>query len=183
VDEVGKRSRPDLPGDEAAGGQPPVARDAPSTPELSGLQDALERWSTEREALLAGAGAGLPGRADWPELPALQEFRGLWAQLRNREQVRRALAPAPADAGPLNSRALVHRMLRLMQEQSPGYLRHFTAYIDMLTALQQLQDGSAAAGSSAGAGGAAAPARKRAKARKGRGAVQPPADRPPAKPD
>ena len=141
---------------------------------VAGLVDALDCWSREREVLLAGLDAGLPDAAEWPALPGLEEVRGLWAQLRGREQVRRALAPAPVDAGPLNSRALASRMLRLMQEESPGYLRHFTAYVDMLAGLQVLQPGDASA--SAGVRpGAVATGRTRAKARRGRGASRPPA--------
>ena len=156
----------DRPGDDAA----------PAT--LPALVDALERWSGERDGLAAAAVTGLPARADWPELPALAEFRALWAQLRTRDQVRRALAPAPGDAGPLNSRALVHRMLRLMQHQSPGYLRHFTAYVDVLAGLDELQAGSAASRRDAAAGGAAeAPARARAKTRRPRAAERVPRDR------
>jgi len=115
---------------------------APGRP-LTGLLEALERWSTERQALLAGCNAGLPGAGEWPGLPGLQEARGLWAQLRSREQLRRALLPAPAEAGPLNSRVLASRMLRLMHGESPGYLRHFTAYVDMLAGLQALHDRNA----------------------------------------
>jgi hypothetical protein len=135
--------------------------------DLRGVLEALDRWSAEREALPVDT--GLPRRAEWPGLPALQEFHGLWAHLRNREQVRRALAPAPVDAGPLNSRALVQRMMALMQAQSPGYLRHFTAYVDMLASLQALQAQAAPTTNDA------APARRK-RARKSRGAVRSPAD-------
>lgn len=114
---------------------------APSA--LRGLLDVLRDWSDEREALAAASGAGLPAAGEWPALPALAGFQGLWSELRNREQLRRVLAPAPADAGPLNSRALVHRMLGRMQAQSPGYLRHFMAYVDMLAELEALQAHSA----------------------------------------
>ncbi|WP_318240544.1 DUF2894 domain-containing protein [Luteimonas colneyensis] len=160
--------------DDAPGVSPPATPPTPGAGAVAGLVDALGDWSKEREALLAGLDAGLPGAAEWPALPGLDDVRGLWAQLRGREQVRRALVPPPADAGPLNSRALASRMLRLMQEESPGYLRHFTAYVDMLAGLQVLQPGEASA--SAGARpGAAAPGRTRAKARRSRGASRPPA--------
>lgn len=158
-------------GDSAPGGAAPTAQTGRP---VTGLLQALERWSTEREALLAGLDAGLPGAGEWPGLPGLQEVHGLWARLRSREQVRRALVPAPSEAGPLNSRALASRMLRLMQEASPGYLQHFTAYVDMLAGLQELQARDAVAAAGAGAGDAA-PGRKRAKARRGRGASGPPA--------
>ena len=128
---------------------------------LAAVVAALERWRDERDALVAGIDAGLPTRAEWPDLPALEGVRGLWVGLRSREQGRRAMAPAPADAGPLNSRALAQRMLRLMHATSPGYLQHFAAYLDMLAGLQDLQAAAPAARSDA----APAPARKRARAR------------------
>ncbi|HEY4529542.1 MAG TPA: DUF2894 domain-containing protein, partial [Luteimonas sp.] len=129
---------------------------------LASVLGRLASWREERQALVGSSDAGLPAPADWPALPALQEMRGLWAGLRNREQLRRALQPAPADAGPLNSVALVSRMLRLMHETSPGYLQHFTAYVDVLVALQEPKprDGSQDAD--------AAPRGKRAKPRRGR---------------
>ncbi|MEN1957093.1 DUF2894 domain-containing protein [Luteimonas changyuni] len=157
---------------EAAAAAPMAAMARP----LPSLLDALEAWPIERQALAGGIDLGLPGPAQWPALPALHEVRGLWAQLRNREQVRRALAPTPDDAGPLNSGALAGRMLRLMQAQSPDYLRQFTAYIGMLADLQDVQARAASAGGDAGRGGNASPASKRAKARRGRGAARPPAD-------
>lgn len=162
--------------DDAQRGSPPATPPAPGAGPVAGLVDALGDWSKEREALLAGLDAGLPRAAEWPALPGLDEVRGLWAQLRGREQVRRALVPPPVDAGPLNSRALASRMLRLMQEESPGYLRHFTAYVDMLAGLQALQPGDASASAGASARpGAAAPGRTRVKARRSRGASRPPA--------
>lgn len=104
---------------------------------LAGLLDTLDAWRDERDVLAADVAE--PVRAAWPELPALHGFRVLWAQMRTEEQLRRALSPAPADAGPLNSVTLVHRTLVLMRGESPGYLRHFTAYVDALACLQDLQ--------------------------------------------
>ncbi|GGK14382.1 DUF2894 domain-containing protein [Luteimonas terricola] len=147
-------------------GVPSGQRRTPSASALGGLLGALEQWANERDALAAAA--SLQGRAAWPELPALQGFRALWAGLRMEEQVRRALAPAPAGAGPLNSSTLVHRTLVLMREESPGYLRHFTAYVDALACLQDLQGQAMPSGTDAPAAG-----RKRAKgrARAARGTV------------
>ncbi len=81
-----------------------------------------------------------PQRAAYPELPALEEVRRLWSDLRTRSQVRRSLAPPTEDAGPLNSSRLVHRALTLMRGASPGYLQHFLAYADTLSWLETLQD-------------------------------------------
>ncbi|MEN1940201.1 DUF2894 domain-containing protein [Luteimonas sp. MJ246] len=156
----------------AADGRRKGARRSP----LTGVLDVLGQWSIERRELADPTDLGLPGPEQWPALPALDGVRELWAGLRNREQVRRALAPTPDDAGPLNSGALAGRMLRLMQAQSPEYLRHFTAYIDTLADLQELHARAGSAGGISGRGGDASPVRKRAKARRSRGATRPPAD-------
>lgn len=77
----------------------------------------------------------------YPQVPALQQVRRDWSELRSEQQVRRSLrAEAPADGGPLNSAVLVQRMLDTMQATSPGYLRHFIDYVDTLSWLQALQD-------------------------------------------
>ncbi|WP_312236386.1 DUF2894 domain-containing protein [Stenotrophomonas sp.] len=80
-----------------------------------------------------------PAPAAWPALPAIGEFRALWATVRSRSQVRQTLAAAPSDGGPLNSAVLVHRAITLMGETSPGYLTHFLAYVDNLSWLEPLQ--------------------------------------------
>ncbi|WNH52278.1 DUF2894 domain-containing protein [Stenotrophomonas oahuensis] len=81
-----------------------------------------------------------PRNADYPQLPALAEFRSMWASLRTESQVRQTLAQeAPSDSGPLNSSMLVHRTLGWMGEVSPGYLQHFLAYVDNLAWLDTLQ--------------------------------------------
>lgn len=169
----GRDSATQAPHDEAAVRTP---ESAPMTSPLSGLLDALGQWSIERRELAGPTGLGLPGPAQWPALPALDGVRELWAGLRNREQVRRALAPTPDDAGPLNSGALAGRMLRLMQAQSPDYLRQFTAYIDMLADLHELQARAGPTGGTAGRGSDASPVRTRAKPRRGRGAARSPVD-------
>ena len=81
-----------------------------------------------------------PRNADYPQLPALAEFRAMWANLRTESQVRQTLAQeAPSDSGPLNSSMLVHRTLGWMGDVSPGYLQHFLAYLDNLAWLDTLQ--------------------------------------------
>lgn len=146
----------------------------PGPSALAGLCAALADWRRERET--DAALTGLAVDAEWPALPALAEVHALAAGLRNREQVRRALAPAPPDAGPLNSDALVHRMFRLMHARAPGCLEHFTAYVDMLGALQALHDAAAPGAASTRGSAGTGPARKRAKPRPARKA----ASRPPA---
>ena len=75
----------------------------------------------------------------YPELPALEHFRRDWDALHARRQLERTLAPAPADAGPLNSSVLARRAIALMQSVSPEYLRHFIDYADTLAWLDLMQ--------------------------------------------
>lgn len=83
--------------------------------------------------------------AHYPELPALAGMRDRWNQLHADTRLRITLQQAPAEGGPLNSAVLVHRMLTLMQQTSPGYLRHFVAYADALSWLEQMQQSGALA--------------------------------------
>lgn len=78
------------------------------------------------------------------ELAALEDFRQLWSTVRSESQLRQSLAFEPANAGPLNSAALVHRSMALMRELSPGYLQHFLTYVDELSWVGQLSQGMAA---------------------------------------
>jgi len=93
---------------------------------------------------LGNLAAGFGNRSDtpYPELPMLGEFRQLWSRLRTESQLRQSLQPAPTNAGPLNSSALVHRSIALMRELSPGYLQHFLGYVDALSWMEQMGGGS-----------------------------------------
>jgi hypothetical protein len=93
-----------------------------------------------------------------PTLEALGEFRKIWSRLRTESQLRQSMEQAPANAGPLNSGALVHRSIALMRELSPGYLQHFLSYVDDLSSLEPLGGLSAAIVSDAQQ--AAAPAKR-----------------------
>lgn len=74
-----------------------------------------------------------------PQKPAmLDEVREIWSAVRLRSQLRQSLEPSQEEAGPLNSERLVQRMLVHMRDVSPGYLRHFMAYADVLSGLQQM---------------------------------------------
>ncbi len=74
-----------------------------------------------------------------PQKPAmLDEVREVWSAVRLRSQLRQSLEPSREEAGPLNSERLVQRMLVHMRDVSPGYLRHFMAYADVLSGLQQM---------------------------------------------
>jgi hypothetical protein len=81
---------------------------------------------------------GEPRRAG--ELPNARRFRQAWAVVRTLDEVQQALARKPAQAGPLNSHALVLHSLALMQELSPDYLRRFLAYAESLQWLQQARE-------------------------------------------
>ncbi|MCW0397771.1 hypothetical protein NB688_000193 [Xanthomonas sacchari] len=101
-----------------------------------------------------------------PQLPAVEDARRLWTELRSRSQLRQSLQPAPTDAGPLNSGVLVHRALALMRTLSPGYLQHFLSYVDALSWLQQLHDGGALAKPQQPGSTAGKPTTSRSKPRK-----------------
>ncbi|WP_349778380.1 DUF2894 domain-containing protein [Xanthomonas sp. WHRI 6108] len=96
----------------------------------------------------------------FPELPALEDFRRTWTTVRTASQVRQSLQDAPKDAGPLNSSVLVHRCISLMRECSPGYLQHFLGYVDALSWLEQLHSGGALASEDAAP---VAPGKKRSR--------------------
>ena len=81
-----------------------------------------------------GAGEALKPRE---ELTALAYFRNTWSRLKVDQQLARALAQAPENAGPLNSHLLVLQSLKLMRDISPEYLRRFMAYADAMLWLDQ----------------------------------------------
>ncbi|WP_295933782.1 DUF2894 domain-containing protein [uncultured Xanthomonas sp.] len=110
--------------------------------------------------------ASAAARLAAPQLPAVEDARRLWTELRSRSQLRQSLQPAPADAGPLNSGVLVHRALALMRTLSPGYLQHFLSYVDALSWLQQLQEAGALATPQKSGSAAGKPTTPRSKPRK-----------------
>jgi hypothetical protein len=84
--------------------------------------------ATRQESLIANHPA-----SSFPELTVLHAFRKTWSRIRSEGQLRTSLQHVPANAGPLNSSALVHRSIALMRELSPGYLQHFLSYVDDLS--------------------------------------------------
>lgn len=113
--------------------------------------------AASRASPLAALAAELAARspapgtaAAYPALPAIEDFRTLWASVRSRSQVRQSLAAAPSDGGPLNSAVLVQRAIARMGDTSPGYLKHFLAYLDNLSWLEHLQPRNAAPASTVG---------------------------------
>ncbi|MEA9655618.1 DUF2894 domain-containing protein [Xanthomonas campestris pv. raphani] len=137
--------------------QPPAApksrarnkRSAAPAPAPVSARQALSELLTQmavHTALLSDSSTGNAAHApQFPELPALDDFRRTWATVRTASQVLQSLQDAPADAGPLNSSVLVHRCISLMRAQAPGYLQHFLAYVDALSWMEQLQHGGALA--------------------------------------
>ena len=71
------------------------------------------------------------------EMRSVRHFRVVWARITAENQVRKALACGPANAGPLNSHMLVLRCLKLMQSLSPECLRRFLSHIEALLWLDQ----------------------------------------------
>ena len=56
-----------------------------------------------------------------------------------------AVARGPAQAGPLNSHALVLRSLERLRELSPAYLRRFLGHVQTLQWLEDARTAAAAA--------------------------------------
>lgn len=67
----------------------------------------------------------------------MARFRDTWAHLAAEQQLARAAARGPDNAGPLNSHRLVLHSLGLMQTLSPAYLRRFLSHVDTLLWLEQ----------------------------------------------
>jgi hypothetical protein len=77
------------------------------------------------------------------ENPRIQQFRKQLNQISVQKQVKRAIAQAPVNAGPINSHMLVLRSLSWMRDISPDYLNRFMGYVDTLLALDESDRGKA----------------------------------------
>jgi hypothetical protein len=102
---------------------------------LARLNEAVRSAAAARAAQSAPAGG-----ADPEELASARSFRRAWARERSAGQVDQALARGPANAGPLNSHALVLQSLALMRQLSPDYLQHFLAHVESLQWLEQARE-------------------------------------------
>lgn len=91
--------------------------------------------------------AASPESAQRDELASARAFRASWDKARALQQVQEALARKPANAGPLNSHALVLRSLDLLGALSPDYLRRFVAHVETLQWLEQARAGAPRKGS------------------------------------
>jgi len=77
------------------------------------------------------------------EPPEVGYFEKTWSRLSTDLRLRQSQQHVPDNAGPLNSSQLIHRALLLMQDRSPGYLRHFLSYVDTQSWMAQLNANAA----------------------------------------
>jgi hypothetical protein len=90
-----------------------------------------------RRARDAAAEPLQPGEVHDPEeLASVRRFQRAWGSQLALAKFDEALARGPANAGPLNSHALVLRSLATMREISPEYLRRFLLYVETLQWLE-----------------------------------------------
>jgi len=66
----------------------------------------------------------------------VRRFSHTWARLRVDQQLARALARQPDNAGPLNSQRLMLQTLQRLRQLSPAYLQRFMAHADALLWLE-----------------------------------------------
>ena len=116
-----------------------IVRGAAPSP-LAALLEQLNPAAGGDQSGSSGQDSGTP-----EDLKSVRAFHEGWATLSARQTVGEALAAAPANAGPLNSPALVLQALRQMRDQAPDYLRHFMAYADALVWLDQANAAGVAA--------------------------------------
>jgi hypothetical protein len=88
-----------------------------------------------RRAALEAVEAGHPD-----DLFNARTFRKAWERGRTLDRFEQAVARTPANAGPLNSHALVLRSLGLMRELSTDYLRRFLVQAETLQWLEQARE-------------------------------------------
>jgi hypothetical protein len=101
--------------------------------ERSALASAVQKQRSD----LAGLLAPLEQASDGSHvLKAVEGLRDTWAKRDMETRVSVAIETLPDDCGPLNSRALVTRSLKAMEELSPAYLERFVNYVDTLLWLQ-----------------------------------------------
>ncbi|GGX33471.1 hypothetical protein GCM10007242_45830 [Pigmentiphaga litoralis] len=114
-----------------------AAPPAPASRPLVDLLNYIQKQTAESDAHRTLRKVALQ-RATYPELPEIDYFRDALSKVSTNRQVRQSLERVPENAGPLNSNHLVHRSLLMMRELSPGYLRHFLAYVDGLSWMEQV---------------------------------------------
>lgn len=103
------------------------------------------------------------------ELASARRFREAWDAQRALEKLELAFARRPAQAGPLNSHALVLQSLELMRSVSPQYLRQFVLHVETLQWLEAAEEqGSGSQRQGRKAVGKGGKAGKGARARQGK---------------
>lgn len=96
----------------------------------------------EQPTVPAFDGDETPSRGDRAELKSVSYFRDTWSRLSADQTLAQSLATGPANAGPLNSHALVLQSLTLMRDTAPDYLKRFMAYANTLLWLEQANSAS-----------------------------------------
>lgn len=91
----------------------------------------------ELNAYIRAASPGHEEGAARPELASVRRFRSAWSSRRAQDRLAQASTRRPANAGPLNSHALVLDSLALMREVSPDYLQRFLAQVESLQWLER----------------------------------------------
>jgi hypothetical protein len=81
-----------------------------------------------------------PGEAAPDELASARRFRRSWESGRTLDRLEQALARTPANAGPLNSHALVLRSLEALRDLSPDYLRRLLVQVESLQWLEKARE-------------------------------------------
>ena len=82
-----------------------------------------------------------PGEAAHPDdLFNARSFRKAWERGRTLDRFEQAIARTPANAGPLNSHALVLRSLAQMRDLSTDYLRRFLVQAETLQWLEKARE-------------------------------------------
>jgi len=103
-----------------------------------------EQLATPNPAASVAGGAETGSPVGSPELKSLRYFRRSWTRLSLEQQLARALAQAPDNAGPLNSHFLMLQALIRMRDGAPDYLEHFMTYAEALVWLDQADRGLSA---------------------------------------
>jgi hypothetical protein len=120
---------------------------AQARPEARPLAELLAHVACQSGAVETSAGLAQGGGVTQPgaELKSLRYFRSTWSRISLEQQLSRALAQAPDNAGPLNSHFLVLQALIRMRDVAPAYLEGFIAYAEALRWLEQADAERAAA--------------------------------------
>ncbi|MBZ8139760.1 hypothetical protein CLD22_07575 [Rubrivivax gelatinosus] len=126
----------------AAGAEPAaVATALPQTgPALAGLAALVERLGRTATPVNPEAAAPRLRAAEPRPLRAVAAFQGTWKRLKTEHRLRQAMAEVPANAGPLHSSRVVHRLLETLRESAPAYLEALMGQAETMALLEQELD-------------------------------------------